>query len=581
MIAGAIPLWDETALNVNVRVESTLWLAFSVVMGSAVTIAVEYVFRRVHPATDLTTGIETRLKAVEDVLRNVAADEPVDDDREKISFLAGVGTSRLRRLLLRSGYSDHFISQMNAAVALVGRLVDIAASMRMSRRGHPPAVSREDRERCERLADEVSSLQRNLVQRQLPHVVDLSSQGRPSSLLFLASMENTVALIPQAFAGSKSLEEFIVAPMDDVSRERIFVPDAFSNPTHIQFALRGMLAATACYVFYTAIDWRGLSTSIATCIITALSTLGSSRQKQFLRLAGAIIGGIIFGMGAQIFVLPYLDSITGFTILFALVTAIAAWIGTATARLSYLGVQLALAYYLINLQEFTIQTSLAVARDRVFGVLLGLMSMWLVFDRLWVRNALDELQAAFAHNLELFAELAEQMAKEDRSEAVKRIRQLRDQINAGFQVVAAQLDAILFEFGPERERKLKIRENIRRWMPFLRTLLLVQITSAQYRLQRSSKEMPEAISEAHIAYEKDIARVMRLMADEVSGKISGGAPNIQISAAHLQQGIRKYYEDRSLSISPQAADVISLTENFASILEPLYEDIHSTFANSQ
>ena len=38
------------------------------------------------------------------------------------------------------------------------------------------------------------------------------------------------------------------------------------------------------------------------------------------------------------------------------------------------------------------------------------MSMWLVFDRLWVRNALDELQAVFAHNLELFAELAEQMA---------------------------------------------------------------------------------------------------------------------------------------------------------------------------
>ena len=138
MIAGAIPLWDETALNVNVRVESTLWLAFSVVMGSAVTIAVEYVFRRVHPATDLTRGSRLVFKAVEDVLRNVAADVPVDDDREKsISFLAGVGTSRLRRLLLRSGYSDHFISQMNAAVALVGRLIDLAASMRMSHHATP------------------------------------------------------------------------------------------------------------------------------------------------------------------------------------------------------------------------------------------------------------------------------------------------------------------------------------------------------------------------------------------------------------------------------------------------------------
>ena len=87
-----------------------------------------------------------------------------------------------------------------------------------------------------------------------------------------------------------------------------------------------MLAASACYVVYTAIDWRGLSTSIATCIITALSTIGASRQKQFLRFMGAVIGGIFFGMGAQIFVLPYLNSIVGFTLLFVVVTGIAAWI---------------------------------------------------------------------------------------------------------------------------------------------------------------------------------------------------------------------------------------------------------------
>ena len=212
-------------------------------------------------------------------------------------------------------------------------------------------------------------------------------------------MERTVALIPQAFAGTDTLDEFIPAPMDEEVKDRLIVADAFTNPDHLLFALRGALAATAAYVIYTSIDWRGLSTSIATCIITALSTIGSSRQKQFLRLAGAFIGGIIFGMGAQVFILPHLNSIAGFTLLFAGVTAISAWIGTSSPRLSYLGVQLALAFYLINLQEFAIQTSLAIARDRVFGVLLGLMSMWLFFDRLWVRNAVDEMQTLFARNL--------------------------------------------------------------------------------------------------------------------------------------------------------------------------------------
>ena len=55
-LAAAIPLWDETYLTVNQRTENTLWLGFSVVVGAAVTVAVEYVFRRVHPMTELTTG---------------------------------------------------------------------------------------------------------------------------------------------------------------------------------------------------------------------------------------------------------------------------------------------------------------------------------------------------------------------------------------------------------------------------------------------------------------------------------------------------------------------------------------------
>lgn len=49
---------------------------------------------------------------------------------------------------------------------------------------------------------------------------------------------------------------------------------------------------------------------------------------------------------------------------------------------SYFGLQIAVAFYLVNLQEFAFQTSLSVARDRVVGILLGLLVMWLVFDQL-------------------------------------------------------------------------------------------------------------------------------------------------------------------------------------------------------
>jgi multidrug resistance protein MdtO len=49
--------------------------------------------------------------------------------------------------------------------------------------------------------------------------------------------------------------------------------------------------------------------------------------------------------------------------------------------------------------------------------------------------------------------------------------------------LTAQSDAVLIEFSPSRRRKLQIREEIRRWQPAIRTLLLVQITAAQYLAQ--------------------------------------------------------------------------------------------------
>jgi multidrug resistance protein MdtO len=185
--------------------------------------------------------------------------------------------------------------------------------------------------------------------------------------------------------------------------------------------------------------------------------------------------------------------------------------------------------------------------------------MWLIFDRLWVKNALEEMQTVFARNLDMFAELAVQMLKEDRNESARQVRRLRDQINAGFQAVTAQADAVLFEFGPSRQRKMQIRDYFRRWQPSVRALFLMQLTTAQYRLQTPLSELPERIAKAHVAFENDTARVMRAMADEVRGKTSEEAPDIQASAANLHQEIRRSFEERGLPVSPQSSDIRTFT----------------------
>ena len=171
-------------------------------------------------------------------------------------------------------------------------------------------------------------------------------------------------------------------PMDlPQSSHRMFVDDAFSNRAYQVFALEGCLAATICYVIWAGLAWPGLGVCTVTCVIaTPVSTLGSSRQRLTTRILGLLTGGVICGIGSQIFILPAVDSIVGFALPFAIVSAAAAWVATSSPRLSYFGRQMALAYYLTMFQTWGISASLATSRDRLMGILLGLLVMWLVFD---------------------------------------------------------------------------------------------------------------------------------------------------------------------------------------------------------
>ncbi len=227
------------------------------------------------------------------------------------------------------------------------------------------------------LATSVANIRRGFMNREIPARVQFNTEAESTAVVpLLGEMERTLALITEVFAGSQSAHEYVPSP-EQPERPAFLSSDAFVNTDHLRFALKCCLAARLCYVLYNALAWPGISTAVTTCLLTALSTIGSSRQKQMLRIAGAAVGGFGIGMGSQIFILPYIDSIAGFLVLFALVTAVASWFMTSSPRLSYFGVQFALAFYLIHLQEFTIQTSLSIARDRVVGILLGLIAVWL------------------------------------------------------------------------------------------------------------------------------------------------------------------------------------------------------------
>jgi multidrug resistance protein MdtO len=326
-----------------------------------------------------------------------------------------------------------------------------------------------------------------------------------------------------------------------------------------------------CYVLYVGLRWPGISTSVTTCVLTALSNIGSSRQKQILRIAGVLMGGFVFGLGSQIFVLPYIDSIGGFAILFAVVTAFAAYISTASARLSYAGLQIALAFYLINLSEFSIQLSLTVARDRAIGVLLGVCMMWLVFERFYPRPAANEMIRVFVRSLRLMALLVSESRIGADADTIVLIRAQRDQVYRCFGEVNAQADAVPFETGSERAGHMAARDRIRRWQASVRSIYLMEVPLLQFRLFGDPNRISNAFRSIERQFIADCSRSFTRIADCLEDQLND---KIHQHPQHesLQTLLDAATSHEQALISPQEQGLIRLTRSISALVDKLEEE---------
>ena len=210
------------------------------------------------------------------------------------------------------------------------------------------------------------------------------------------------------------------------SAKTAFVPDAFTNPNHVRFALKTTVAVMAAYIIYTGLDWPGISTSITTCFFVALGTLGETVHKLTLRLSGAAIGGIAGGL-AIVYLLPEMTDIGQLCFLIIVVSFACAWVSTSSELLAYAGMQAAFAFFLGVLQGYGPSTDLTVLRDRVVGILLGNFLMSLVFSVFWPISAEDEARSALAKTLRALASL---LTFEDRTNAGARLAAVRALVEA-------------------------------------------------------------------------------------------------------------------------------------------------------
>ena len=233
-----------------------------------------------------------------------------------------------------------------------------------------------------------------------------------------AAAEVQPLIVPRDGANSAILQEIaevlarlargetIPLPQGEVEKAPLLLPDAWSNPAYLHFALKTLLATLLCYVFYTAADWQGIHTIMLSCVIVAQPGLGATMQKTWLRIGGALLATLI-ALLLIVFVQPWTDSLSGLLAMTLPVLALAAWIAAGSERIAYAGIQIGFTFALAFLSWFGPLSNLTELRDRVIGILLGVLVSSIVHLYLWPDSEAPQLKARLA---QLYRQLAQTLA---------------------------------------------------------------------------------------------------------------------------------------------------------------------------
>jgi multidrug resistance protein MdtO len=169
-----------------------------------------------------------------------------------------------------------------------------------------------------------------------------------------------------------------------------------------------------CYAIYLLLDWPGIHTSFITCFIVSLGTTAETVEKLALRISGAVIGAA-FGLAAIIFLTPHLTSIGSLLIVVFVAGLVSAWVAAGSPRISYVGFQMAFAFFLCVIQGPSPAFDLTIARDRVIGIMLGNVVAYLIFANIWPVSVVGRIDPGLVSLLRRLADLTNATSRSRRN----------------------------------------------------------------------------------------------------------------------------------------------------------------------
>ena len=338
-------------------------------------------------------------------------------------------------------------------------------------------------------ANQLEQIRSLLAQRNLRAIAQLPSHfDFADSRSVVVDIATTVSRIPQVFAGMRSLHGIEPSDIDAGQRRPSVQGGRVQNPAMSSLTERDR-AALSCYVIYSAIQWRGLGSSVSTCMITALTTVGSSRRTDAAR-SRRDPGRRRVRHALECSLLPHMDGMAEFTLLFVAVTGSVGLDYHLVTPISYAGAQTAFAFYVTHLRTFGPQTSLAIARRRRLR------------DSVRVGGHVDDLRSDLGEDTRGRPDPTSSSRTSGGSQlststqpavifavSIDKVRSERAVINANFDQIRNLSDSLIFEFGANWAAKRQLRDHVRRSQPLLRTYFLLQVALLHYRLEAEEGQL--------------------------------------------------------------------------------------------
>lgn len=503
---------------------TALWRFLVVALGVVLATSAQTLLWPDDPAQLLLDDVARRLAWVEDVIARAARREP----SPALDPLSASGLGRQLDLLANAEARHPGLRRRHhEQLSLVTELDRLVTATLWLAPADVRAVDAATARQLDVVAAHCATLRRAIAERTPPAA--MPAMPPPSTDPAMGAIVAGVVEMQRAMSGVTSALSFLGTPADgtvghpaDGGAGPYFTADfSLQNVEAVRYALKGALAGSIAYVAYQGLAWPGIVTCVATTVIVAQTSTGASTQKGLLRIGGTLLGCAL-GVAVIVYAMPRIENLASLLVVMGLALGVAAWIVVGSPRSAYAGLQAGMALAMYSLDVFGPATGLVVGRDRVVGIVLGIIIMMTIDRLLWPVLASREIHTHLAKALRMMATLSRVGLPhgEDAlapSPTAMRRRMVYDELRT----VMRLRDEARFEPGAEEPAVVALRQQGMRLSADAQTVFLGLLAVGRHRLDVDIGPLPEPLHMPLHVLARAIGDALAAAADRVDGGEGG------------------------------------------------------------